>query len=1037
MPNKQIIDIPNPLVEAVKNGTVVLFLGAGASMEAKDKNGARAPSAPQLAKAMSEKFLGEDVSDLGLMQTAEICIGRSTDSNVFGWVSEQFQSLKPSEPHLALPSFRWATIATTNYDTLVEDAYAQSKEPAQNILRFVKDRDPIEMKRSQVDRPLNLLKIHGCIDHAYDSEIPLILDNAHYERFDLNRKRLFNRLEDLAQEMPFLFIGYKLSDPHIQNLIHRLDRVASRPEFYVVAPGVPSVMKDHWRSKRIVAIDGKFGGFMKELDAAVPSLWRKVSVGSSKPELPLRRHFKTNSDPSAAVLRALDNELVHVHSGMKLPKQNARDFYKGYDIGFSCIASGHDVRRRVTNDLILHLIEKLSAKSIEICLLSGPAGSGKTTAIKRVAWEVSNEFDAPVFWCSDIIKLDYGVLEEIYNLTGKRLYLFVDRISEFGESIGVLLAALKSADIPITLVSADREFSWNLSDTKIDKIWKPTVFSIGRLVDTEIEDLIMKMKTHSSLGVLTSMKLPEQIAAFNAADGHLLVALHEVTRGKPFEEIILDEVNSLQPEKAKQLYLDICTLHQFGSPVRAGLINRISGIPFSLYEMEFFQPLEGTVIAERNRYTGDFLYRARHQRVASLAFRKAFPNDHDRIAQLERVIAQLDEGYSSDSETINELIKAREITKLVSSLEAANEVYQRISELLGERWYIEQQRAILQLHHIDGNLEKAEELAQRALHLEPGRHSVLHTLAEISRVRASQTTDPNNKTIYRKQARDRLAKIPSQRAGYADGTKCKLRLDEMRDASKNINLNDDNTIEEFNTVTELAKNQIDRSVNKHPADPEILRLRADYYGLLNDNDNVRKALEKAWMLNSKGVSVGLRLNRVYLNEGKHEKAMQILTELVEKNPIDVSVNFALARFNLSEYGDFGRAAFYLTRSYTSSDRNYVARFQHAQYLFAEGDGESAAELFSEIDRIAPPEYMPKSDFVFKEISQKIGRVRGRLVSLNDSFCFMEFPSFPKNIYGNMTNSRMTDWRDLKINSNATCEIGFNRLGPVAVRIANL
>ena len=58
------------------------------------------------------------------------------------------------------------------------------------------------------------------------------------------------------------------------------------------------------------------------------------------------------------------------------------------------------------------------------------------------------------------------------------------------------------------------------------------------------------------------------------ADRQLLVALHEATRGLPFEQIIFDEYEGVVPERARRLYLDICALHQFGAPVRAGTISR-------------------------------------------------------------------------------------------------------------------------------------------------------------------------------------------------------------------------------------------------------------------------------------------------------------------------------------------------------------------------------------------------------------------------------------------------------------------------------
>lgn len=1035
MNKKNEVEIPSALIEAVKNSSVILFLGAGASMEAVDQNGKRAPSGDQLAKEMCAQFLREDLSSLGLMQAAEICVGKAGQNKVFNWIGEQFRNLIPSTAHELIPTFQWATIATTNYDNLVEDAYAKMTNSTQDLIRFVKNQEMIETKRHQAANPLNYLKLHGCIDHAHDTDIPLVLDNAHYERYILNRERLFVRLEDLAQEMPIIFIGYNLSDPHIQNLIHRLDRTASRPEYYVVAPNIPTALKDHWRSKRIIAIDAKFGAFMIALDGKIMPLWRQITSVTTASELPLQKHFRTNSPPSDSLINALENDLYHVNSSMKLKEQNAQNFYKGYDLGFTAVAAGFDVRRRVANDLILHLIDSQSAGNIDVCLLLGAAGSGKTVALKRIAWEIAKDFDEPVFWASENGFLSSEYFSELYNLTGKRTFLFVDRISQRINEIHVLLNELKELNVPLTLVVSEREHAWNLADNKLEDIWKPTVFNIGKLSKSELEELLTKMKTHSSLGVIASLALGEQIAAFENADGHLLVALHEVTKGKPFEEIILDEFGSITPDKAMQLYLDICTLHQFGSPVRAGLINRISSIPFTVYKEEFFEPLEGIVISEQNKYTGDYLYRARHRRVASLTFKMAMPDDQSRVQQISRVLEHLDEGYSSDEEAIRELINAKKLMRLLSSLDACKAVLSKAENVLGKRWYLYHQKATLELNHPKGSIETAEKEAQEANSIDQNKNSVLHTLAEISRFRAIRTKDPERRKVFRKQARERLAKISNQKNSYSDGSRCKLFLDEMRDALSEVDLENQTSIDLFNDKTTLAKREIDRAILHHPVDPELLKLRADFYGLLQDNENAKIALERAWMLDTKGPNIALQLNRLYLNNGDFTKVKEILDEAILRYPNDYSVNFAMARYCLSASGNDERAAYFLARSYSASDRDYVSRFLHAQYLFWQNEGDVAEELFNEIDQNAPADYLPKSDYKVTHISKKIARITGRVVNISESFCFIKFPNYPENVYASIYSSSHTEWSKLKMNAAVSSEIAFNRRGSIAVKIA--
>ncbi len=107
----------------------------------------------------------------------------------------------------------------------------------------------------------------------------------------------------------------------------------------------------------------------------------------------------------------------------------------------------------------------------------------------------------------------------------------------------------------------------------------------------------INLERHNCLGELTRIERSKQVAEFMSeerADRQLLVALHELTQGIPFEKIVLDEYDRV-PEKARRLYLDIATMHQFAVPVRAGTISRVSGIRFRDYEQEFFEPLKDMV----------------------------------------------------------------------------------------------------------------------------------------------------------------------------------------------------------------------------------------------------------------------------------------------------------------------------------------------------------------------------------------------------------------------------------------------------------
>ena len=111
--------IPEELCKYIISGNCVLFVGAGASIEA------GAPSAQEMSRELSKKYLNGKHQEEPLIKVASYIetkpgLGRRL---VVDYLINRLSPLKPSKAHLLLPNFRWSAIYTTNYDTLIEQAY--------------------------------------------------------------------------------------------------------------------------------------------------------------------------------------------------------------------------------------------------------------------------------------------------------------------------------------------------------------------------------------------------------------------------------------------------------------------------------------------------------------------------------------------------------------------------------------------------------------------------------------------------------------------------------------------------------------------------------------------------------------------------------------------------------------------------------------------------------------------------------------------------------------------------------------------------
>lgn len=117
-----------------------------------------------------------------------------------------------SEAHRAIARLPIDTIWTTNYDRMLEKAYADEakvvdvKHSIGNLLRRTPYADVL------------LYKMHGDVEHP--DEAVLIKDD--YERYQLKRELFSNRLQGDLTWRQFLFLGFSFTDPNIYYVFSRL-----------------------------------------------------------------------------------------------------------------------------------------------------------------------------------------------------------------------------------------------------------------------------------------------------------------------------------------------------------------------------------------------------------------------------------------------------------------------------------------------------------------------------------------------------------------------------------------------------------------------------------------------------------------------------------------------------------------------------------------------------------------------------------------------------------------------------------------------
>ncbi len=130
------MEVPDFLETQIREGKVVLVLGAGASRGAIDSGGKAPPDGKQLARLIADRFLGGGYPDSSLNQIGEYAISESSLVEVQEFIRLTFEGSEPASFHRLIPKFRWHGLATTNYDRIIEKAYEGEANPGDKKLHY-------------------------------------------------------------------------------------------------------------------------------------------------------------------------------------------------------------------------------------------------------------------------------------------------------------------------------------------------------------------------------------------------------------------------------------------------------------------------------------------------------------------------------------------------------------------------------------------------------------------------------------------------------------------------------------------------------------------------------------------------------------------------------------------------------------------------------------------------------------------------------------------------------------------------------------
>jgi hypothetical protein len=500
------------LNRALQRGDMVLFTGAGFSHEARSRTGDQLPLGRQLAKALwplafpNNEF--DQTSSLGEIYDVAVRVARLRTRDLLNELLRVDPKNIPAFYHQYL-RVGWHRIYSLNLDDLLE--VCSREVPPLNGLQSVSFTHDASFASNE------LLEVH--INGRISDFPDVTFSPPQYGERTARPDPVYSTMVNDLVGRPVVYIGTELNEsPLWHHIALRGDKGPGRelrPKSFLVSPTLPIARAAMLERFNVIHIPMDAEAFADEILAP-------IVINKSLPVK--QRVSQYGSWDDVANVRGETAE-------------DPAEFLLGREPVWSDCISGYAISRNFEDD-----VYKAFETAVDrVVLVSGTAGSGKSTTLKKAALHLQASGHRTLW-------LRQEANETIARISSHAVsfgpdYCFIDDGERFGERLRDLIERLARLDsCPVIVVG--------LPSTRVD-VLLPTgalehlslkVTPIPSLDDSDIDKLLDALNRANRLGRLAAKSPDERIKAFReGAQRQILVAMIEATSGKRFEDKIDDE----------------------------------------------------------------------------------------------------------------------------------------------------------------------------------------------------------------------------------------------------------------------------------------------------------------------------------------------------------------------------------------------------------------------------------------------------------------------------------------------------------------
>lgn len=624
-------------VQGVQPDSTILFFGAGSSVPS------GAPSVAEIIEQLSSKF-SMPSSGFALPELTDLIEQRTKDRRrMINELQTMFRRARPTGGLLNVPLYEWKSIYTTNYDTLIEQAYEKKNYPLATY------HSNFNFSVSPKNTRTKLYKLHGTIDEdvSIGGNSRIIITEADYNFAHEFRQHLFDTLKAELSESKLIIVGYSLSDHMIKDIINKSITLNSQ----AYSAGRIALLMYKTDEHRATLYEGRG---LEVVFSGIDEFFAEMGKKSPGPLFEIRASDNHLERQPGLVPTTLD--VSHeIETGRAEPSR----MFNGWPASYADIDHKLTFERTVADGVADYL---KSASGLCVLLL-GASGVGKTTAARQAMLKLRQSR----YSCWEH-KSDYTLSVDDWLSVAKSLHraseigvLFVDDAHSHLHQLNDLIDALVSEKLTsLVLIMASSRSSWR-PRYKTPTFFKThQLFTLSRLGEDEIDRLLSLIDTNPAIARL----LEHSFSGFNRVErrrrlvdrceADMFVCLRNIFASESFDNIILREFAELS-EESQEIYRLVAALETSGVRVHRQLVIRLLKIRMTAIEkiMDNLTDIvsEYTIDPKRHIYG----WKGRHPVINEIITKHKFDDTKEIVRLFDLVIDNILPTYEIEIRSIIEL----------------------------------------------------------------------------------------------------------------------------------------------------------------------------------------------------------------------------------------------------------------------------------------------------------------------------------------------------------------------------------------------